>query len=45
VTKPSASLKMFPRRPTSPSSNGSISASSCSRSLVNLLIGFNLTQL
>jgi hypothetical protein len=37
---------MFPRRPESPSSNGSISASSCWRPLtVNLLIDFNLTQL
>jgi hypothetical protein len=46
ATKPDASWKMFQRRPESPSSNGSISASSCWRPLtVNLLIDFNLTQL
>jgi hypothetical protein len=44
--KPSASWKMSPRRPESPSLNGSTSASSCWRpSTVNLLTCFNLTQL
>jgi hypothetical protein len=44
--RPGASWKTSPKRPESPSSNGSISASSCWRpSTVNLAICFKLTQL
>jgi hypothetical protein len=40
------SWERFPRKPASPSSNGSISASSCWRPLtVNILIDFDPAQL
>jgi hypothetical protein len=46
VMKPSASWGTSPKRPESPSSSGSTSASSCWRpSTVNLVICLILTQL